>query len=60
MTALRDVTASGLIVGTMQYMAPEQIAGKAVDGRTDLFAFGTVLFEMLTARKAFEAESTPG
>ena len=60
MTASPGVTASGSIVGTIQYMAPEQIAGKQVDGRTDIFAFGTVLFEMLTARKAFEAESNAG
>ena len=60
MTAWPDVTAAGLIVGTMQYMAPEQIAGKEVDGRTDIFAFGAVLFEMLTAKKAFEAESNAG
>ncbi len=59
-TTSPGVTTSGSIVGTIQYMAPEQIAGKQVDGRTDIFAFGTVLFEMLTARKAFEAESNAG
>jgi serine/threonine protein kinase len=55
-----DLTASGLIVGTVQYMAPEQIEGKTVDGRTDIFAFGSVLFEMLTGRKAFEANGNAG
>jgi Tol biopolymer transport system component/predicted Ser/Thr protein kinase len=55
-----DLTERGLIVGTVQYMAPEQIEGKEADGRTDIFAFGTVLFEMLTGRKAFEADSNAG
>jgi serine/threonine protein kinase/Tol biopolymer transport system component len=57
MTATRDLTVPGIIVGTVQYMAPEQIEGKNVDARADLFAFGSVLFEMLSGRKAFEAES---
>ncbi len=48
------LTAIGLVVGTPQYMAPEQIDGHAADVRTDVFAFGTVLFEMLTGRRAFE------
>src|SRR5262249_637215 len=60
MMASPGVTAAGLIVGTVQYMAPEQISGKQVDGRTDIFAFGTVLFEMLTGKKAFEAEGNAG
>src|SRR5262245_30174462 len=53
----RDLTTPGMILGTMQYMAPEQIEGKETDARTDIFAFGAVLFEMLTGRKAFEADS---
>jgi serine/threonine-protein kinase len=53
----RDLTTPGMILGTMQYMAPEQIEGKETDARTDIFAFGAVLFEMLTGRKAFEAGS---
>jgi serine/threonine protein kinase/Tol biopolymer transport system component len=48
------LTAPGLVVGTPQYMAPEQFERKATDVRTDVFAFGAVLFEMLTGRKAFE------
>ena len=57
MTADRDLTVPGLIVGTVQYMSPEQIEGKDIDARADLFAFGSVFFEMLSGRKAFEAES---
>src|SRR3954447_15582269 len=48
------VTAQGTILGTFQYMAPEQIEGIEADPRTDIFAFGCVLFEMLTGRKAFD------
>ena len=46
-------TEQGMIMGTMGYMSPEQVRGEAVDRRSDLFSFGAVLFEMLTARKAF-------
>lgn len=51
------LTAEGTIVGTFQYMAPEQLEGKESDPRTDIFAFGTMLFEMATGRKAFEGKS---
>ena len=49
-----QLTALGLVVGTPQYMAPEQFERNATDVRTDVFAFGAVLFEMLTGCKAFE------
>ena len=51
------LTAEQRIVGTLHYMAPEQLEGRAVDERTDVFALGTTLYEMLTGRKAFDAPS---
>ena len=51
--AVTMVTEPGLIIGTAGYMAPEQVRGKPVDARTDIFAFGTVLFEMAVGRRAF-------
>ena len=51
------LTVRGTVLGTLQYMAPEQIEGGEADQRTDIFAFGAVLFEMLTGRKAFSAKS---
>ncbi|HEV8215993.1 MAG TPA: serine/threonine-protein kinase, partial [Gemmatimonadaceae bacterium] len=52
-----NLTAQGTILGTFQYMAPEQIEGLEADARTDIFAFGALLFEMLTGRKAFEGKT---
>ncbi len=54
-TASRELTRPGTILGTPQYMAPEQVEGKDADTRTDVFAFGAVLHEMLTGKKAFDA-----
>ncbi len=51
------LTAEGTIVGTFQYMAPEQIEGADVDARTDIFAFGTLLYEMITGTRAFSGRT---
>jgi serine/threonine protein kinase/tetratricopeptide (TPR) repeat protein len=53
----QSLTASGTIVGTPGYMSPEQIRGKPVDQRSDLFALGAILYEMLTGQRAFHRES---
>jgi serine/threonine protein kinase len=52
-----DVTTPGTILGTLQYSAPEQLEGKDADARTDIFAFGAVLYEMATGKKAFEGKN---
>ena len=51
------LTQAGTILGTFQYMAPEQLEGGEADARTDIFAFGTVVYEMVTGQKAFEGKS---
>src|SRR5579862_3086853 len=52
-----SLTEEGVILGTLQYMAPEQLEGKEADARADIFAFGAVVYEMATGRKAFEGQS---
>jgi Tol biopolymer transport system component len=56
-TANDPLTAQGTIVGTLQYMAPEQLEAKEVDARTDIFAFGAAVYEMATGKRAFEGKS---
>jgi Tol biopolymer transport system component len=51
------LTVPGAVVGTIQYMAPEQVEGKPADARSDLFALGAIMYEMATGRKAFEGTS---
>src|ERR1700675_2686459 len=51
------ITGEGTILGTLQYMAPEQVEAKEVDARTDIFAFGAVVYEMATGKKAFERKT---
>jgi Tol biopolymer transport system component/predicted Ser/Thr protein kinase len=51
------VTDQGIIVGTFQYMSPEQVEGKELDGRSDIFSLGAMLYEMLTGQRAFQGKS---
>jgi serine/threonine protein kinase len=54
------LTGEGIVPGTLQYMAPEQLEGKQADARTDIFALGEIIYEMATGQKAFRANSQAG
>ncbi len=54
------MTGAGMVIGTLPYMAPEQLEGKDADARTDIFALGGLLYEMATGRRAFSADSQAG
>jgi len=55
--ASHPLTAQGTVVGTFQYMSPEQVEGREADARSDIFAFGAVLYEMITGKRAFEGKT---
>ncbi len=57
MTNSKPLTAEGTIVGTFQYMSPEQVEGRDADARSDIFAFGAVLYEMATGKRAFDGKT---
>jgi eukaryotic-like serine/threonine-protein kinase len=56
-TMTESLTAAGQILGTLQYMSPEQLQGREADARSDLFSFGCVLYEMLSGNRAFQGGS---
>jgi serine/threonine protein kinase/Tol biopolymer transport system component len=58
--SLISVTEEGSVMGTVNYLSPEQAQGKPVDSRSDVFSFGCLLYEMLTGRRAFEQDTTVG
>ena len=57
MTTHQPITGTGIVLGTLPYMAPEQLDGREADARTDVFALGAVLYQMLTGKRPFEGSS---
>jgi serine/threonine protein kinase len=58
MKASQSLTTQGTVVGTFQYISPEQLDGKEADARSDIFALGAVLYEVATGKRAFEGKTT--
>ena len=56
-TDVRNLTVAGTVLGTLQYMAPEQLEGKEADARSDIFAYGVTVYEMVTGVKAFQGKT---
>jgi serine/threonine protein kinase len=54
----KGITVEGMIIGTLEYMSPEQVEGRGIDARSDIFAFGCVFYEMLSGKSAFGRETT--
>jgi serine/threonine protein kinase len=59
-SSVSGLTSAGLVMGTLPYTSPEQLRGEKVDARTDIFAFGALLYEMLTGTRPFKADSQAG
>ncbi len=54
---MQVATDAGVVMGTVGYMSPEQVRGKPADHRSDIFSFGTILYEMLSGKRAFHADT---
>src|SRR6185503_18171639 len=59
-TVTGPLTSQGAILGTLHYMAPEQVEGREADARSDIFSLGTILYEMAMGKRAFEGTSAAG